>query len=340
MSLRITPSLRHSFHKTALRTKPVQRRWAQVHDVRFVATHRDPETVLEKYKGKLDKKAKEEGHGSISSLKEAYKDKISEFRRSATTLPSHSATSPSNFDSRQPQSPSPTTPQSQQSQTASSVPKTGIKPLSSYLDLDKIRALPNKEIEVLWRLRHAADPTSLCAVVPLDTYSRIFQTAQKHPQFILPLPRTPSDEQQPEDGNASTTAADIHFLQWSFHPPASPPVASAPTQNTHTSTILFTHLGSYKLHGTHAQPHTTVTHHLDLADSHGLVLLHGQVVPDKGVGVEEGRWLVMCLQRFYDFEVQGGEKKGKLLRSFSNGNTEGQEAFKVEELVEEAEKVA
>lgn len=280
-----------------------------------------------------------EGHGSISCLKEAYKDKISELRRSATTLPSHSVTSPSSPSLPLTHSTSSTAQQSKQGQGASSIPKTGIKPLSSYLDLDKIRTLPNKEIEVLWRLRHAADPASLCAVVPLDTYSRIFQTAQKHPQFILPLPRSPSDAHQPEGGNTSTTAADIHFLQWSFHPPASPPIASAPTQNTHTSTILFTHLASYKLHGTHAQPHTTVTHHLDLADSHGLVLLHGQVVPDKGVSVEEGRWLVMCLQRFYDFEVQGGEKKGKLLRSFSEGNTEGQGAFKVEELVEEAEKV-
>lgn len=37
----------------------VQRRWAQVHDVRFVATHRQPDRVIEKYKEKLEKKAKE-----------------------------------------------------------------------------------------------------------------------------------------------------------------------------------------------------------------------------------------------------------------------------------------
>lgn len=37
----------------------VQRRWAQVHDLRFVATHRKPDRVLEKYKEKLEKKAKE-----------------------------------------------------------------------------------------------------------------------------------------------------------------------------------------------------------------------------------------------------------------------------------------
>jgi len=30
-----------------------------VHDVRFVATHQQPDRVLEKYKDKLDRKAKE-----------------------------------------------------------------------------------------------------------------------------------------------------------------------------------------------------------------------------------------------------------------------------------------
>lgn len=36
-----------------------QRRWAQVHDVRFLASHHDPKYVLDKYRSKLDQKAKE-----------------------------------------------------------------------------------------------------------------------------------------------------------------------------------------------------------------------------------------------------------------------------------------
>lgn len=36
-----------------------QRRWAQVHDVRFLASHHDPKYVLDKYRAKLDQKAKE-----------------------------------------------------------------------------------------------------------------------------------------------------------------------------------------------------------------------------------------------------------------------------------------
>lgn len=36
-----------------------QRRWAQVHDVRFLASHHDPKHVLDKYRSKLDEKAKQ-----------------------------------------------------------------------------------------------------------------------------------------------------------------------------------------------------------------------------------------------------------------------------------------
>jgi ATP synthase mitochondrial F1 complex assembly factor 1 len=37
----------------------LQRRWARVHDVRFVTTRQDSHRLLDKYKEKLDKKAKE-----------------------------------------------------------------------------------------------------------------------------------------------------------------------------------------------------------------------------------------------------------------------------------------
>ena len=171
----------------------------------------------------------------------------------------------------------------------------------------------------------------------------MYTTAKRYPQFILPLPRPAADDGSGDIKQASSgfeggecTAADVHFLQWSFHPPAGSPSAA----NSHTSTVIFTNLASFKLHGTYAQPHTTVTHHLDLADSHGLVLLNGSVVDGRGVSVEEGRWLLMCLQKFYDFEGHGGrvgkEKRQDLLQKFSQGDS----AFSLEELVDEAEGIS
>ena len=111
------------------------------------------------------------------------------------------------------------------------------------------------------------------------------------------------------------------MLQWTF-----------PAENT--VTVLFTHLAEYKLRGEFSQPHTIITHHLELVKETGLVLLHGQVVANRGVSVNEAKWLVMCLQKFYGV---GGEKseRRRLLELFGKGDT----AFKVEDLVEESEKI-
>lgn len=158
--------------------------------------------------------------------------------------------------------------------------------------------------------------------------------ARSNPQFILPLPRQRPENTQSEDSAAVEGGADIHFLQWGFHPPAASPASPLQTFNTHTSTIVFTHLAAYKLHGSYAQPHTTITHHLDLADEKGLVLMHGQVMTDSGVSASEASWLVSCVQRFYDFDGEGSGRKGELLRMFTRGDVEG---FKIEDLVSETE---
>jgi ATP synthase mitochondrial F1 complex assembly factor 1 len=286
-----------------------------------------------------------EGHKSIDSLKEAYEDKISDLRRMAASIPSGSTSQPKSVLQQSP--PPAPKPQSTGASTGASPSAPGIKPLSAYLDLSKVASLPNKELEYIWRLRHASDPLSLCAVIPIETYNRIYRAAKNHPQFILPLPRPAADDGSGEAEQAAQgfeggqrTAADIHFLQWGFHPPAVPPAPGSSTAHTHTSTVLFTHLASFKVHGAYAQPHTTITHHLDLADSHGLVLLNGAVVGGRGVSAEEGRWLVMCLQKFYDFEGHGGgigkEKRQGLLEKFSKGDHD----FKLEDLVDEAERVS
>lgn len=154
------------------------------------------------------------------------------------------------------------------------------------------------------------------------------------------MPRQTGEQETPEGEKVpESTGADIHFLQWAFHPPASSPspkVDPSQTHNVHTSTVIFTHLAAYKNHGSYAQPHTTLTHHLDLADEKGLVLMHGQVMPDSGVSAPEASWLASCVQRFYDFQGQASGRKEELVRSFTQGDGE---RFKVESLLEEAEKL-
>ncbi|RDW94010.1 ATP11 family protein [Aspergillus mulundensis] len=313
-----------------------QRRWAQVHDVRFLATHRDPNQVLDRYRSKLNQKAQQEGFESVESLKQAHQEKIDKLRREASTILTPEPPKPSAKPHTPPPPPTPqSSAQSQVAAAAKSASSTGIKPLSSFLDVEKVRALPPKEIEAIWRLRHASNPTSICAVIPVETYQRIVSAARQNPQFILPLPRSASESQGAEPSAPAAEeqgGADIHFLQWAFHPPASAPSAV----NSHTSTVIFTPLAAYKLHGAYAQPHTTITHHLDLADEKGLVLMHGQVMPDSGVSTTEATWLVSCVQRFYDFGGQASGRKGELLRMFTQGDVQN---FKIEELMAEAEKL-
>jgi len=211
------------------------------------------------------------------------------------------------------------------------VPKRpAIKTLSSFLDVPKTLALPSSEIENIWRLRHAANPAALCASIPGATFATIARAARRHPQFILPgLSRPETDEI--DAGGGGGGGAHIHFLQWTFPSPE-------------TATVMFTHLAEYKLRGEFASAHTTVTHHLELAESKNLVLAQGQIVPGRGVSGDEARWLIMCMQKFYT-AAEGPAAEGiaeelrsrrrRLMEMFSRGD----ERFRVEELVAEAERL-
>lgn len=302
-----------------------QRRWAQVHDVRFLATTQPPQAIIEKYRAKLDQKAKNEGLGGIDELKAAYADKIEEQRKKDSIEEHPVIPQAPNTPVKQPFR-GPLPPETGTKKTPPTAPPPGaekpaIKTLNDIIDLPKARDLPDKELSAIWRLRHASSPQNICAVVPAASYQAMEEAARKAPQFVLPVPH-------PSQG------AEIHFLQWTFD------------ASTKTSTVLFTQLAEYKNRGEFAQPHTTITHHLDLADERGLVLMQGQVVEDRGVKPEEAKWLIMCLQRFYGgwgaetAELSGerqerAEERKKLLEWFANGDSR----FSVDKLLEEAERM-
>lgn len=325
-----------------------QRRWAQVHDVRFLATTQGPSrTVLEKYRDKLDAKARREGHADIDELKRAYADKIHDVRKndaSAASVPGLDAILAGADAPPTPHaSPGPLTPEAAAAHhhhaarsAAGGLSSSGVKPLSDILDLPKARELPVPELTAVWRLRHAASPRSLCAVVPRHTYAAMEAQARRCPQFVLPVPHQVEAPGPESSGAAAAGAAgagaEIHFLQWTFD------------AATSTSTVLFTQLAEYKARGEYSAPHTTITHHLDLAADKGVVLMQGQVAEDRGVRPEDARWLVMCLQRFYGgwdgTGVEGAareraDERRRLLEWFAAGDSR----FSVEKLLEESERM-
>ena len=73
---------------------------------------------------------------------------------------------------------------------------------------------------------------------------------------------------------------------------------------------------------------------MDLAEPKGLVLLQGNVVEGRGITVDDGKWLLMCLQKFYGGDGLSGVRK-ELLEQFTRGDLR----FEVEELLKEAEKI-
>lgn len=304
------PAIRNLLRQPLTSPRTFQRRWARVLDVRCLATHNLDERILAKYREQLESKAKEKGLKDVSELKEAYKEKIEKLRKEAAvpgatapltppiTPPPTPSSSPSPSQppsSAAPKSPwsSPPPPPTPQSNSASSKPPPGVKILDSFLDLEKVRPLPNKEICALWRLRHVSNPQSLHFDLPASTFASLLSAARKHPSFVLPLPREVPAETEVSHSPATHQAAELHYLQFA-HP------------HPDTMTLLFTTLAEFKLRGEFASPHTTVTFHSELAESHGLVLGQGTVLEGRGVSVDEARWLVMCMQKFYVVGEEGG----------------------------------
>lgn len=283
---------------------------------RFLQTQPD---ISEKYRHLLEKKARSEGLESVDDLKAVYKPKIEQYKRDSLAPPelpgnlTHNGVLPPSPSSPiDPSSITSTSPTTQPKTAPPQIPKSSNqKSLDSIIDISKILLHDAKEIEYIWRARHISDKNSLCAIIPLETYQRIEKSAKRHPMFVLPLPR-------PDQG------IELHFLQWQF---------SSPT----TVNVMFTSLIEYKLRGEFAAPHTTVTHHLDISEEKGIVLLQGSVVDNRGVSVEEAKWLLMALQKFYGADGAGEEvgRRRELLRLFS----EGKQEFDVQMLIKEVETI-
>ncbi|KAI0447388.1 ATP11 protein-domain-containing protein [Xylaria telfairii] len=306
-------------------TTAQQRRWAQVHDVRFLATTQIPRNIAEKYREKLDRKAQAKGLRNVNELKAAYADRIQELKRiDSASVPGLDALLAdeelATHTQAQTQTQTPT-----QTPPSRSTPQGAVKPLSEILDLPKARELPVNPLAAVWRQRHKEAPNSLYAVIPTATYAALERTARAYPTFVLPVPR-------------KGQGAEIHFLQWMFDAVSG------------TSSVLFTQLAEFKARGEWAQPHTTVTHYADYGVGEGgekiglshegnqaVVLMSGSLVEGRGASLHDARWLVMLLQRFYGEEGRGGDAaKRRLLEDFSKGRGD----FSVQKLLEETETLA
>lgn len=270
-----------------------------------------PETPLEKYKHKLEQRAKQIGVKNVDELKEKLKDEIEAKKKEFNTvdplkdLEEYEIKKAEEFKKKR---------QAEESNPAirasidKTAPKEPYKTLSSFVDVEKIRDLPLKELEFVWRARFQNKDRTLQATLKAEQFATIFANAFKNPSFVLPLPRG-------DDGY------EIHFVQWGFPGP-------------NTTHCMLTTLAEYQLHKEYAKPHTTLMFHQELIEDKEVVLMNGQVESDVSLTMDEAQLLVLNIQRFYGGlkESDGTKRKLALLRDFTAGNPE----FDMLKLVEEA----
>jgi ATP synthase F1 complex assembly factor 1 len=233
---------------------------------------------------------------------------------------------------------------------------TSRQPLSNILNLSRIISSPHgaDQISVLWAAYHASRSGGtgrgfICASIPLASFKQLEQRGRRYPSFVVPVPRM-LEEVPPEVPSAEgQTPHEFYYLQWDFH--ASPEVPSAEEDlfgksaktsslsNPQACTVLFTPLQEYKLRGSFATPYLVLTLYTDLAATHGVVLLRGEITPSSSSGDRyiltqaDAQFLALALQKFYLWNTGNGSSQTsegeRLLRAFH----ETPQDFKWEDLL-------
>lgn len=265
--------------------------------------------VLAKYKQKLESKAKGLGLTSIDELQIKLKDEIEQKKKEMNAADPLKELE--QYEKRQQEEY-----ENDKSKLTTKVrspidketPKLPYKTLHSYVDIEKLKLLPRKELELIWRARFANNERSLQAIVEDVQFASMFANAFKNPSFILPLPK----------GN---DGYEMHFVQWSFVGP----------KTTH---CMLTTVAEYKLHKEYAKPHTTLMFHQELIGSNGVILMNGQVEKESSLTMDEAQLLVLNVQRFYGAigSPENAAKKLKILQDFTQGNAD----FDMRKLIDEA----
>lgn len=260
--------------------------------------------LLEKYKEKLNAKAKNLGLKNAEELKEHMKEEIENKKKELDALDPLKQLE--DYEKIQAAKSN----KSNVIKTRGPISKDSLaapfKTLSSYLDVEKIAELPRKEIEYIWRARFQNKENTFAAALDDVQFASLYANAFKNSQFILPLPRNEGYE--------------MHFIQWSFVGP----------KTTH---CMFTTVAEYKLHQEYAKPHTVLSFHQELAESKGVVLMNGTLESDAGLSMDEVQLLILNMQRFYGATKSAkDEKKVQMLRRFNSGDPN----FDMDELIKEA----
>jgi ATP synthase F1 complex assembly factor 1 len=146
----------------------------------------------------------------------------------------------------------------------------------------------------------------------------MLERGKNYPSFILPLPRAAPDSPDGSESSEKAKAHEFYFMQWAtFDRPEDPRtvrniLSSRPVLSKDSippcppsSAIMFTALAEYKLHQSYATPHLVLCNYTELAQSHGLILLRGDLTPSTSdpsryrLNPADGQVLALSMQKFY-----------------------------------------
>jgi ATP synthase F1 complex assembly factor 1 len=172
--------------------------------------------------------------------------------------------------------------------------------------------------------------------VPVAAYEAMLAAGRRFPTFVLPLPRAPTPG-APAPADADAQAYEMFVLQWSAHAaPAVPthesatspfPLAPPPgAPNPAAASVLFAPLAAYKLQQDFAAPQLVLAFHTELARTHGVVLLRGELTPTGSAAADgaarywlsqaDAQLLALGLQKFYLWQGDGADARQRLLEAF------------------------
>ncbi|KAH3675645.1 hypothetical protein WICMUC_002562 [Wickerhamomyces mucosus] len=286
-----------------------QSRGAVCTNINFNRRNDKAELLTDKYKEKLIKKANELGVKNVNELKERLKDQIEVQKKEFSKIDPLKELE--EYERRQAIEAQEKLKHENQIRDprAANTPEKPFKTLNSYVDLEKIKELPLKELELIWRARFQSKDNTLISLITSNVFDKFYKNARENPIFVLPLPR--GDE-----------GFELHYIQWSFVGP-------------NTIHCMFTTLLEFKTHKEFARPHTTISFHTELQDSHNVVFMNGTVEKESAVKLQEAQLLLLNIQRFYGAleETEVSRRRLQLLQDFTNGSAN----FNIDKLVEEAQ---
>ncbi|PLW29976.1 hypothetical protein PCANC_24750 [Puccinia coronata f. sp. avenae] len=133
-----------------------------------------------------------------------------------------------------------------------------------------------------------SNTSRLGAVIPTGTYQDMLASVRTCPSFVIPI----SKSSRPKEPTPATLPFEMQYLmrvQCDFvkKPARNLRLSNFLKQATTGSPtipamiVMYTPLAEYKLRQLFSQPTLILTHYTDLADSHGLVLMRGDITPQR-----------------------------------------------------------